>query len=50
MASLFGKDRHAVLARELTKTFETLRGRRSVSWPNGSLPTAISSEVNACCL
>lgn len=26
MASLFGEDRHAVLARELTKTFETLKG------------------------
>ncbi|MFV0888418.1 16S rRNA (cytidine(1402)-2'-O)-methyltransferase [Metapseudomonas otitidis] len=41
MASLFGKDRHAVLARELTKTFETLRGA-----PLGELAEWIAADSN----
>lgn len=41
MASLFGKDRHAVLARELTKTFETLRGA-----PLGELVEWIAADSN----
>jgi len=38
MASVFGKDRRAVIARELTKTFETLRGDKLgllCEWVNG---------------
>lgn len=41
MASLFGKDRHAVLARELTKTFETLKGA-----PLGELAEWIAADSN----
>ncbi|MDG9784487.1 16S rRNA (cytidine(1402)-2'-O)-methyltransferase [Metapseudomonas otitidis] len=41
MASLFGKDRHAVLARELTKTFETLKGA-----PLGELAEWIATDSN----
>ncbi|WAF87044.1 16S rRNA (cytidine(1402)-2'-O)-methyltransferase [Metapseudomonas otitidis] len=41
MASLFGKDRHAVLARELTKTFETLKGA-----PLGELVEWIAADSN----
>lgn len=41
IASLFGKDRHAVLARELTKTFETLRGA-----PLGELAEWIAADSN----
>lgn len=41
IASLFGKDRHAVLARELTKTFETLKGA-----PLGELAEWIAADSN----
>lgn len=41
MASLFGRDRHAVLARELTKTFETLKGA-----PLGELAEWIAADSN----
>ncbi|MGC8098165.1 16S rRNA (cytidine(1402)-2'-O)-methyltransferase [Metapseudomonas otitidis] len=41
MASRFGKDRHAVLARELTKTFETLKGA-----PLGELAEWIAADSN----
>lgn len=41
MASLFGEDRHAVLARELTKTFETLKGA-----PLGELAEWIAADSN----
>lgn len=41
MASLFGKERHAVLARELTKTFETLKGA-----PLGELAEWIAADSN----
>lgn len=41
MVSLFGKDRHAVLARELTKTFETLKGA-----PLGELVEWIAADSN----
>ncbi|MGC8117251.1 16S rRNA (cytidine(1402)-2'-O)-methyltransferase [Metapseudomonas otitidis] len=41
MASLFGNDRNAVLARELTKTFETLKGA-----PLGELAEWIAADSN----
>lgn len=41
MASLFGRDRHAVLARELTKAFETLKGA-----PLGELAEWIAADSN----
>ncbi len=46
MASVFGGERVAVLGRELTKTFETLKGRRSPRWSSGSLPMPISNAGN----
>lgn len=41
MAEVFGADRHAVLARELTKTFETLKGA-----PLGELAEWVSADSN----
>ena len=41
MTNVFGKDRHAVLARELTKTFETLRGDKL-----GALCEWVNNDAN----
>jgi 16S rRNA (cytidine1402-2'-O)-methyltransferase len=48
MEAVFGGERPALLAREITKTFETLKGLPLAELRARSLsPTAISSAANA---